>query len=182
MNIQRQGILFRKWMTVGQYTYGDKILIKRGNAMLHIGKYCSIADNITVYLGYEHDTTLFTTYPIRHFFKCGNESDGRFMSNGDVNIGNDVWIGSNAVIMSGVTIGNGAVIGAYSVVAKNIPAYSVAVGNPVQIKRFRFDVLTILMLQKIAWWNWSNDKVKQYADILTSSDKERLKVLYEMAA
>nr|WP_319400736.1 sugar O-acetyltransferase [uncultured Carboxylicivirga sp.] len=48
-------------------------------------------------------------------------------------IGNDVWIGGGAVILPGVTIGDGASIGAGSVVTKNIPPRSVAVGNPCRV-------------------------------------------------
>lgn len=48
-------------------------------------------------------------------------------------IGDDVWIGRRVIILPGVTIGTGAVIGAGSVVAKSIPEYAIAVGNPVRI-------------------------------------------------
>ena len=47
---------------------------------------------------------------------------------GDTVIGNEVWIAHNAVILPGVHIGDGAIIGAYSVVAKDIPPYAIAVG------------------------------------------------------
>lgn len=50
-----------------------------------------------------------------------------------VTIGNDVWIGAGAVICPGVTIGDGAVIGAGAVVIKDVPARSVAVGNPAKV-------------------------------------------------
>ena len=50
-----------------------------------------------------------------------------------VTIGNDVWIGMRSIIMPGVTIGEGAVIGAGSVVTKNIPPYSIAVGTPAKV-------------------------------------------------
>jgi acetyltransferase-like isoleucine patch superfamily enzyme len=52
-------------------------------------------------------------------------------------IGRDVWIGANAVVLGGVTIGDGCVIGAGSVVAKNLPPFSVAVGVPAKIARSR---------------------------------------------
>ncbi len=52
-----------------------------------------------------------------------------------VHIGNNVWIGANAVILPGVTIGDNTVIGAGSVVAKDIPANVVAVGNPCRVLR-----------------------------------------------
>ncbi len=50
-----------------------------------------------------------------------------------VKIGNNVWIGADCSILPGIIIGDGAVIGAGSVVTKNIPANSVAVGNPAKI-------------------------------------------------
>lgn len=50
-----------------------------------------------------------------------------------VTIGTDCWIGGNAIICPGITIGNGCVIGAGSVVTKDIPDNSMAVGNPARI-------------------------------------------------
>lgn len=50
-----------------------------------------------------------------------------------VTIGDNVWIGGSTTICPGVTIGNNVVIGAGSVVVKDIPDNSVAVGNPAHI-------------------------------------------------
>jgi acetyltransferase-like isoleucine patch superfamily enzyme len=50
-----------------------------------------------------------------------------------VAIGDNVWIGFDSVILPGVTVGSGSVIGARSVVADDVPAYSVAVGNPARV-------------------------------------------------
>lgn len=50
-----------------------------------------------------------------------------------IKIGNNVWIGGNVVILAGVSIGNNCVIGAGSVVTKDIPDNSVAVGNPCKV-------------------------------------------------
>ena len=52
-----------------------------------------------------------------------------------VAIRNKAWIGFNVSILKGVTIGEGAVIGACSVVTRDVPAYSVAVGNPARVVR-----------------------------------------------
>ncbi len=51
----------------------------------------------------------------------------------DINIGKGVHVGMNTVIMPGVTIGDGAIIGAGSLVTKDIPAWSVAVGRPAKV-------------------------------------------------
>ncbi len=50
-----------------------------------------------------------------------------------VRIGRYAWIGQNSFILKGVTIGEGAVIGVNSVVVTDIPAYSVAMGNPARV-------------------------------------------------
>ena len=50
-------------------------------------------------------------------------------------VGDNVWIGTRAIILPGVTIGDGAVIGAGAVVTKDVPARSVAAGNPARILR-----------------------------------------------
>ena len=50
-----------------------------------------------------------------------------------IHIGSNVWIGSGAIILGGVTIGDHAVIGAGAVVTKDVPARTVAVGNPARV-------------------------------------------------
>lgn len=56
-------------------------------------------------------------------------------------IGNDVWLGTRVVVMPGVSIGEGAVIGAGSIVTKDIPPYSIAVGAPARVIRARGSML-----------------------------------------
>ncbi|MBQ8635514.1 sugar O-acetyltransferase [bacterium] len=52
-----------------------------------------------------------------------------------ITIGDNVWIGGNVVVIGGVTIGNNVVIGAGSIVTKDIPDNSIAVGNPCKVIR-----------------------------------------------
>ena len=50
-----------------------------------------------------------------------------------ITIGNNVWIGGSVTVLPGVTIGDNCTIGAGSVVTKDIPANSIAVGNPCRV-------------------------------------------------
>ena len=50
-----------------------------------------------------------------------------------ITIGSNVWIAGNVTVLAGAEIGDGCVIGAGSVVVKDIPSYSVAVGNPCKV-------------------------------------------------
>ncbi|HEX8549908.1 MAG TPA: acyltransferase [Cytophagaceae bacterium] len=54
-----------------------------------------------------------------------------------VKIGRGVWIGANCTILGGVSIGDGVVIGAGAVVTKDLPPYSIAIGNPARVIRMR---------------------------------------------
>jgi len=80
---------------------------------------------------------------------------------GPITIGNDVWIGREAWILDGVTIGDGAIIGAKAVVAKDVPPYAVAVGNPAVVKHLRFKPEQIEKLLKIKWWDWDVEIIKK---------------------
>lgn len=59
--------------------------------------------------------------------------DRKLYSKGAISIGNNVWLGDKVAVLAGVTIGDGSIIGANSVVAKDIPAYCIAAGNPARI-------------------------------------------------
>ena len=63
------------------------------------------------------------------------------MDNDVLKIGVNVWIGAGAIVLGAVTVGHGSIIGAGSVVTKNIPPFSIAVGNPCKVvKRFNFKI------------------------------------------
>jgi acetyltransferase-like isoleucine patch superfamily enzyme len=151
---------------VGDYTYGSEHINIVDFANKHkvvIGKFCSIAGNITMYLDANHRTDWITTYPFGHINQ--NMFDnfngyGHPVGNGDIIIGNDVWIGEGASIASGVTIGNGVVIASKSHVVKNIDPYTIVGGNPAKFIKYHFSRENIEKLQKIKWWDWDVNKIK----------------------
>jgi maltose O-acetyltransferase len=66
-----------------------------------------------------------------------------FVEDRPVTIEDNVWIGTRAVILPGVTIGQGSVIGACAVVTRDIPPFSVVVGNPGRVVKSRLEQSTI---------------------------------------
>ena len=100
----------------------------------------------------------------------GISSTRQFMKaprKGSIVIQNDVWVGYGVTIMAGVTLHNGSVVAAGSVVTKDVPPYAIVGGNPAKVIRYRFDDNIIDGLQKIAWWDWSNEvKEKRRDDFL----------------
>jgi acetyltransferase-like isoleucine patch superfamily enzyme len=70
----------------------------------------------------------------------GRPSKEQDLKIGYVQIGADSWIAYGACILPNVTIGKHCIIGALSVVNKDIPPYSLAVGSPAKVvKRYDFD-------------------------------------------
>lgn len=76
-----------------------------------------------------------------------------------ITIGNDVWIGVESLIMDGVSIGDGAVVGARAVVTKDVPPYSIVVGQPAKVLKYRFSPEVIERLLEIKWWNLSDKEI-----------------------
>ena len=152
----------------GDHTYSDSPVMAHfsDQAKFSIGKYCSVARDVEVFLGGEHHTDWISTYPFNVF--SGKKGVDHPTTKGDVIIMNDVWIGTGVKILSGVTIGSGAVIGAYSVVAKNVEPYTIVAGNPVKIIRKRFSDDVIECLLNIRWWDWPEERINAAAPMLQS--------------
>lgn len=168
------GAGIRRWgFEVGEYSYGrPKIRFPETGCRLTIGRYCSIADRVEIFLGGNHRGEWATTYPFDNLpglWPARDAGERSHVSRGDVTIGNDVWIGSGATILSGVTIGDGAIVGAQAVVARDVPPYAVVAGNPAQLLRRRFDEATIAALLDAAWWSLPRADVERLIPLLQST-------------
>lgn len=165
-------IFNNKKYKIGGHTYGKpEILFVNEEANLVIGKYCSIAAGVKIFLGGNHRVDWISTYPfnvLNENFSKAKGVTGHPATKGDVIIGNDVWIGRDVTIMSGITIGDGAVIAARSVVTKNINPYELWGGNPAKLIKKRFSDKEIKLLLKIQWWNWTDEEVNNNVDLLCS--------------
>jgi acetyltransferase-like isoleucine patch superfamily enzyme len=121
---------------------GDDVFIGPGavftasRSAIRIGNKVMFGPNVAI-IGGDHNTSVA----------------GRFMHDVDekrpeddqaVVIEDDVWVGARSTILKGVRIRRGAIVAAGSVVTKDIPPYAVVAGVPARVRRFRWDIDTIL--------------------------------------
>jgi len=112
------------------FCYGTNIEIGEGS---YLNFNCNFVDDTKIIIGkkvlFGPAVTIATVgHPINPDYR-------EYMYADSVKIGDNCWIGANSTICPGVTIGENSVIGAGSVVTKDIPANSVAVGNPCKVLR-----------------------------------------------
>lgn len=129
-----------KNVKVGNYTYGplNIVWMAPNNTKILIGNYCSIGPKVTFLVGGEHDYKRISTWPFQTIV-YKQQTDNKL--NRDIVIEDDVWIGYDSLIMSGITIGKGSVIGARSIVTKNVPPYSIYIGNQIVKGRFSDNII-----------------------------------------
>ena len=147
-------INFGEGLTTGVNVRLDAFKLADRPLVFNIGNHVQLNDS--VHIGAVHCVTIgdHTLIASRVFISDHNHgrygvldlsSDPRIppidrpLVSSPVHIGSNVWIGEQVCILPGVTIGNGAVIGANSVVTKDIPGNSIAVGNPAKVIRI-FDL------------------------------------------
>ena len=152
---------------IGDYvSMGCHSYVQRGTEILsaNIGNFCSIGTDCHIGM-FEHPIHHMSTSS-RLYLKVLDAGDFYNDIPKPVNIGHDVWIGSNSTVLGGVNIGNGAVIGAGAVVTKDVPPYAVVGGVPARIIKYRFDDEKITSIEKMQWWDLSDDKLRQIREFL----------------
>ena len=160
---------FEKHVTHHYDFIGDKLII---------GKFCQIASGVEFIMnGANHQINAVSTFPFYIFEGWEQKVPplSEMPLKGDTIVGNDVWIGQNATILPGVHINDGAIVGLNSVVASDIPAYTIVAGNPAKIIRKRFDDELVSLMLKFRWWDLSIDEINSLIPILTCSNLEKVK-------
>ena len=139
---KREALLKEMFAEIGEGCYIEPPLHANfGGAHVHFGKFVyanfnlTLVDDTHIYVG---DYTMFgpnvtvatAGHPILPELR-----EKIYQYNFPVTVGRNCWIGAGAIILPGVTVGDNTVIGAGSVVTRDIPANSVAVGNPCRVIR-----------------------------------------------
>ena len=185
-----KSIVTNPQIVVGDYSYYDdsrgpehfearcvRYLFDFVGDRLIIGKFVAIAQGAQFIMnGANHPLSGFSTFPFSSFEGWRDNAPVEWPNRGDTVVGNDVWIGREAVVMPGVRIGDGAIVGSHAVVAKDVPPYGVAVGNPARIARLRFDEATIAALIDIAWWDWDAATIARHVPAIAGADLAALRL------
>ncbi|MGG3887360.1 CatB-related O-acetyltransferase [Brevibacillus panacihumi] len=142
---------------------------------LIIGNYVCIASGVIILMGgnHNHHPEWITVYPFVEQIETSYEPKG------DTIIESDSWIGMNAMIMPGVKIGEGAIVAAGSVVAKDVPPYTIVGGNPAKEIRKRFTDKEIEKLKEMRWFDWERKKIERASHLLSSSSITQLYDFYQ---
>jgi acetyltransferase-like isoleucine patch superfamily enzyme len=110
---------------VGQYTFIGPHCVLYGHGNIFIGQNCLIATHTRI-ISSNH-----TIAPKHTLIRMMPDVKKKII------IEDDVWMGAGVTILAGIRVGKGAIIGAGSVVTKDVPPYSISVGNPAKVVRYR---------------------------------------------
>lgn len=129
--IYLQGPIFVDYGThikIGNHFYGNTNITFLDSGVITIGDNVLVGPNVSL---------VTPMHPLRYEdrnFSAHNDLPGKEYTK-PITIEDNCWLASNVTVVGGVTIGHGSVIGAGSVVTRDIPANSLAVGNPCRVLR-----------------------------------------------
>lgn len=169
---------------IGRQTYfGEGVVEACKNGYIEsIGRYTSINSTAVIHCDH-HSNMAFVTDELSDSFTPENKAKFEKLCALDpkhpyafgkprVTIGSDVWIGAHTFINCSkvITIGDGAVIGAGAVVTRDVPPYSVVVGVPANVIKYRYPPEMVRTLLRTKWWEWTPEEINKNADALMWPD------------
>lgn len=129
----------------------------------NIGRFTSIGNDVKIIYGRHPTNEFFSTHP--SFYSTKRQVDLSYVSKNkysennllndrkSCHIGSDVWIGEGVRILEGVKIADGSIIGTGSLVTKDTKPYSISLGTPARLYKFRYDSDRIEVLMNSKWWD-----------------------------
>ncbi len=160
----------------------------------HIGRYCSFSNGLHIGQG-NHPTDWLSTHPFQYqplkfdvgpgfadretyYADLATADNTKVQKPVPTHIGNDVWLAHGVFVRNGVRIGDGAIIGARAVVTKDVPPYSIVVGNPGKVIKLRFPEETVARLLNLRWWRFAPWQLRDldFANIDKALDQLEAKI------
>lgn len=146
-----------EWL--GRHSYiGDSYSKAHPNTM--VGAFCSIGRNVGLGPA-QHPIDWLSSSPFQYedHNKIDENQKIYDFKFEPVSVGNDVWIGNNVIIKDGVKIADGCIIGSNAVVTHDTKPYSIMVGCPARVLRYRFSKAVIDDLVKLKWWELPDEQI-----------------------
>jgi acetyltransferase-like isoleucine patch superfamily enzyme len=125
----------------GSNVHNAEIIVRGDNLLFYIGQFSAIGGGRFVVMGQSNSIEIGSNCMLADQLEIWS-TDSHPIFDADMQIINPsapvvirqkVWIGARTTVLKGVTIGEGAIIGMNSVVTRDIPPYSVSVGNPAKV-------------------------------------------------
>lgn len=165
---------------IGKYSYGA--LCHNNPWIAEIGAFCSFAEGVDYVTN--HEMRYVTTHPIiyagghiegyeypyvldrtaAHYMPGIRPKVEKIKKQKRAIIGNDVWLGKNVTITNSANIGNGVIAAAGAVITKDVPDYAIVAGVPARIIKYRYTKDQIDALNRIKWWDWTDDEIRERFD------------------
>lgn len=154
-------------LKIGSNTYMGRNSFFTVGKKIEIGEYCIIGNSCS-FIGSDHQ---FNT-PLKPYALSGATNYKV------IKLGPNCWLGNDVTIVGNITIGHGSIIGAGSVVTKDIPPFSIAVGNPAKvIKKFNFALSEWIKFDSDNITSSTYDSEDVYLDYL-KNNFDKLKIDY----
>lgn len=151
-------------VSIGAYSYGACMIPGKFPSGVTVGRYCSIAKNVRVFLR-NHPLGRLSTHPF-FYNKGAGFVAADTVENSTLQIGHDAWIGAGVMITPGCSrIGIGAAVGCGAVVTRDVDDFAVFAGNPAKLLRYRFPEELRQVILQSRWWD---KRIEDLAEMLES--------------